>query len=63
MIPQTFEQWKDCLINGCKIELTKEFAKERLAIYLNPNNAETKKFVSVYGEQHLQRIIYWFKQV
>lgn len=63
MIPQTFEQWKNCITNDCKINLTKEFAQSRLSVYLNKENKETQRFISLYGEQHLQNIIYWFKQI
>lgn len=63
MIPQTFDQWKDCLINDCKIKLTKDFAKKRLEIYEKAENPETKKFVALYGSQHLENIIHWFKQI
>lgn len=63
MIPQTFEQWKNCIVNDCKINLTKNFAQQRLAVYQDKKNNETKKFVSLYGEQHLQNIINWFKKI
>ena len=63
MIPQTFEEWKNCIINDCKIDLTKEFAVRRLAVYENRNNKETQKFISLYGEAYLQNIIHWYKQV
>ena len=63
MIPQTYNEWKHCIVNGCKIYLTKEFAAQRLAIYTDPNNPETQKFVSLYGEQHLQNIIAWYKTI
>jgi len=63
MIPQTFDNWISCIVNDCKIDLTKEFASERLDIYQNVNNAETQKFISLYGKQHLQNIINWFKLV
>lgn len=63
MIPQTFEQWKNCIVNDCKINLTKGFAEQRLAVYKDKKNNETQKFVSLYGEQHLQNIIYWFELI
>jgi len=63
MIPQTFEEWKNCIVNDCKIDLTKEFAQQRLAVYENPNNPETQRFVSLYGEQHLFNIIKWYKKI
>tara|TARA_B110000037_G_scaffold218659_1_gene282102 strand:+ start:591 stop:791 length:201 start_codon:yes stop_codon:yes gene_type:complete len=59
MIPKTFEEWQKCIVNDCKINLTKDFAEKRLTVYQNNVNSETKKFVSLYGEQHLQNIINW----
>jgi hypothetical protein len=63
MIPQTFEQWKHCMINDCKINLTKEFAQHRLAVYHNKQNPETQNFISLYGKQHLLNIIQWLQQI
>ena len=63
MIPQTFEEWKNCIVNACKINLTKDFAKERLSVYHNPQNKETQKFISLYGEEHLNNIINWLKRI
>lgn len=63
MIPQTFEQWKSCIINDCGISLTKDFAQRRLAVYQDRENPETQKFGSLYGEKHLHNIISWFKQI
>lgn len=63
MIPQTFIEWKDCITKGCKIELTKEFAHTRLRVYENSANPETQKFVKLYGQQHLNNIIRWYKQI
>lgn len=63
MIPQTFQEWKHCIVNDCKIALTKDFAQKRLAVYMDSTNSETQKFVTLYGKQHLQNIIQWLKQV
>ena len=57
MVPRTFEEWKNCIINDCKINLTKEFAQKRLTVYLDRKNAETRKFIELYGEQHYFNII------
>jgi len=35
MIPQTFIDWTNCIANDCNINLTKEFAEQRLSIYQN----------------------------
>jgi hypothetical protein len=63
MIPQTFEEWRNCIVHDCKIDLTKEFAAQRLAVYMNKNNAESQKFISLYGEQHLSNIKQWLQQI
>ena len=62
MIPRTFEEWKNCIVNDCKINLTKSFAEKRLSVYENRKNPETKKFIELYGEQHLDNVIYWYKK-
>jgi hypothetical protein len=62
MIPQTFNEWTNCIINNCKINITEEFAQQRLAIYLDNKNTETQKFVALYGDQHLQNVITWLKK-
>jgi len=63
MIPQNFFEWKNCITKDCKIELTKAFAMERLNVYLDNKNPETQKFVKLYGQQHLNNIINWYKQI
>ena len=44
MIPNTFEAWKSYIINDCKINLTKDFAKSRLIVYQN-----TKRMLEIPG--------------
>lgn len=63
MIPQNYTEWRACIINDCKINLTKEFAAQRLAVYQDAKNPETQKFSSLYGEKHLQNVIQWLQQV
>jgi len=62
MIPQTFNDWKNCLINDCKINLTKDFVEKRLAVYQDKLNVETQNFIRLYGEQHHTNIIQWYKK-
>lgn len=63
MIPQTFEEWKSCMANDCKIELNRDFAQRRLAVDSDDQNQETQKFVSLYGKQHLNKIINWLSKI
>jgi len=60
MIPQTFNEWLNCIVNQCKINLTKDFARQRLAVYRDHTNPETGQFIRLYGEGHLQNIINWY---
>lgn len=63
MIPTTFEEWYDCITRRCAIQMTKEFAKERLGVYMDSSHYETKKFIQLYGEQHLENVINWYKRI
>jgi hypothetical protein len=63
MIPQTFIDWTSCIVNDCKINLTKDFAQQRLTVYQDKQNQETQKFISLYGEQHYSNIINWLKKI
>lgn len=63
MIPRTFEEWKNCIVNDCRIHLTKDFAKKRLKVYEDPSNQETRKFKELYGAQHLDNVIFWLKKI
>lgn len=63
MIPQTFEQWANCIANDCKIKLTQEFAQQRLAVYENKQSKETQNFITLYGSQHLVNVVLWLNQI
>lgn len=62
MLPQTFEEWENCITNDCNIKLTKDFTMSRLKVYENKKSPETKKFVQLYGEEHLNNVIYWLRR-
>lgn len=62
-IPHSFDQWKHCIEHDCGIQLTKEFVSQRLKVYENLKNTETKKFVSLYGKSHLDNVVYWFQKI
>lgn len=62
MISRTYEEWKSCIVNDCKIKLTKEYAEKRIKIYENQDHPETRKFRELYGEQYLNIVIHWFKR-
>lgn len=62
MIPKTYPQWYQCITKECGIPVTREFISNRLAVFEDPRNQETRRFVSLYGQPHLDNIIRWFKK-
>jgi len=60
MIPENYDEWRNCIINQCNITMTKEFVTRRLMIYRNLAHPETIRFVQQYGQKHLKNIINWF---
>ena len=63
MIPQNFNEWYKCITEKCKIDLTKEFVLKRIEILENENSAEHKKIIECYGDEHLENILFWYKQI
>jgi hypothetical protein len=61
MISKTYEEWKFCIIEKCGISLTFEYIEERLSVLSNEQNKERNKFIELYGQEHLNNVIDWFK--
>lgn len=62
MIPQNYDDWVKCITIGCKIDLTVEFARERIDALRDRSDAHTKKYVEMYGEAYLERVLGWFER-
>ena len=66
VLPTTYKSISDEIspINKSQIcsTLTKEFVAGRLKVYEDKRNSETKKFIQLYGEQHLNNIIFWLNK-
>jgi hypothetical protein len=45
MIPHSYDEWKKCIVEDCKIKLSQDFVARRLKIYHDKNNPETRQFV------------------
>lgn len=60
--PQNYADWKDCIVNHCRISLTAKFAEARLLELRNSGNPHTRQFLEKYGSDHHQRIIHFFEQ-
>ncbi|EPY9770969.1 TPA: hypothetical protein N2R65_004541 [Klebsiella variicola] len=60
MIPKTYNEWENCIVNDCGIELTDSFIQQRLDVLNNESHHETKRLLSLYGKPHLEKLIRWF---
>lgn len=49
MILYIFDEWKNCIVNDCKIELIEVFIVCCLKVYEDWNNLEIRIFVKFYG--------------
>ena len=58
----TYADWKHCITVLCRIPLTPAYVEQRLASLRDPADHGTQKFLAVWGEAHLARIIGWFEQ-
>ncbi|MFG0267419.1 MAG: hypothetical protein ACF8AM_20055 [Rhodopirellula sp. JB055] len=62
IIPTSYEQWRHCIEVRCHIQLTPQYIDERLAELENTHHAKTREFAKLYGTDHLERTIGWFRQ-
>ncbi|MGV6876212.1 hypothetical protein ACUSIJ_26490 [Pseudochelatococcus sp. B33] len=58
----TYDDWKYCITETCRIPLTAEFIASRLRELRNGSDHNTQKFIRIWGEPHRQRVITWFEQ-
>jgi hypothetical protein len=62
MIPNSYSEWKYCIEVKCGIKLTEDFIKSRIHTLSDRNHDETKKFITTYDENHLNRVVEWYKK-
>lgn len=62
IIPQTFEEWKHCIIVECSLKLTPDFINKRIDSLQNSNEYHTQQFIRLYGQEYHQRVLNWFIQ-
>jgi hypothetical protein len=61
-IPQTYDEWRHCIEVECGIPLTAEFLAVRIAILSAAEAEETRHFRKLYGDEHWQRVLSWFRR-
>jgi len=61
-IPETYEQWRHCIVVECGIALTVDFAARRMAVLEDEGAEETRRFRKAYGDAHWQAVRGWFSR-
>ena len=62
IIPNNFAEWKHCITVECGLELTPEYIEQRIEALQTEKDHYTQQFTRLYGEQHLNRVLAWFRQ-
>lgn len=62
VVPETYEQWRHCIEIECGLELTAQFAAERLTALLNRKDHHTNRFFAIWGTEHHARVLDWFRR-
>ncbi|MFY7899110.1 MAG: hypothetical protein ACOVNY_02925 [Chitinophagaceae bacterium] len=62
MIPTSYTDWRYCIEQQCKIQLTNAFIHERLQALEDSHNEHTMALTACYGKQHVTQLIEWFKK-
>lgn len=61
VIPRNDAEWRRCIEVDCGIALTPEFVAMRIEALTRSESEEARRFASLYGRDHLQRVIGWFQ--
>ena len=57
IIPQTFDEWRQCIVVDCGLELSERFIEQRISSLQDMSEHYTQQFVRKYGPEHHQRCI------
>lgn len=58
----SFMDWRRALTQQCNINLTSEYARERILALQDQSNPATREFSAKYGDAYLQQVIQWFQR-
>lgn len=62
MIPTTYQAWRHCIEQICRIPLTGEFIARRLSELDDTQLHSTEQLRRHYGDDHFQAVKRWFRQ-
>ena len=58
----TYQQWYDAITTRCNIQITPNYAEQRIQALSNSKDPNTKEFVNKYGQGYTNQIIQWFER-
>ncbi|MEM6277541.1 MAG: hypothetical protein AAF714_11390 [Pseudomonadota bacterium] len=61
-VPETYKDWKICIVEKCGIPLTPDYVEERLAALSDDGDYQTQKFIERWGARHHARTMEWFER-
>jgi len=59
-LPATYAEWRHCITVSCGLKLTRSYIEQRLDLLRDENDAQTNRFIALYGREHHQRVVNWF---
>ena len=62
VIPSSYEEWRSCITEKCKIALTEAYVESRIAALSDPEADESRTFCRLYGDVHWRAVLGWFQR-
>jgi len=58
--PEAYDEWRRCIEQDCGIALTAGYIAQRVQALHDRKDYQTLRFVELFGQAHLDRVIDWF---
>lgn len=62
VVPSSYEAWRSCITEKCRISLTTPYVEQRIAALSDPESDETRTFRRLYGDAHWRAVLGWFQR-
>ena len=58
----SYSEWREAITQRCRIDLTPDYVRSRIAALQDPSEPTTREFIATYGESYLRQVVQWFEQ-
>lgn len=62
-LPQSLKEWRYCIEVLCGTPLTESFVESRIRQLTQLEDKLDRRFLELYGEEHRQQVLTWYRQV